>query len=101
MFPGGGVGGGRVIGSTTDDGFAVQDPGWSQNRPVVNKDIAATIYAAMGIDYTKTLMNDPFQRGFDYVPFAAQGAWYPALELFTRGIKLKPKPGPRGGGRIG
>jgi hypothetical protein len=95
MFAGGGVSGGRVIGSTTPDGAAVLDPGWSQNRPVANEDIAATIYSALGIDYTKTLMNDPFQRGFDYVPFAAQGAWYPVLELFTRGIKSRPKIDPR------
>jgi hypothetical protein len=100
MFAGGGVTGGRVIGSTTEDGGAVKDPGWSQNRPVANEDIAATIYAAMGIDYTKTLWNDPFQRGFDYVPFAAQGAWYPALELFTRGIEPRPKIDPRVLGRI-
>jgi arylsulfatase A-like enzyme len=79
----------------------VINPGWSQNRPVANEDIAATIYSAMGIDYTKTLWNDPYQRGFDYVPFAAQGAWYPVLELFTRSIQQRPKTGPRGGGRIG
>ncbi len=96
VFAGGGVFGGRVIGSTTDDGGAVQLPGWSQNRPVANEDIAATIYSALGIDYTKTLMNDPFKRGFDYVPFAAQGAWYPVLELFTRGAERRPNPGPRG-----
>jgi len=100
VFAGGGVFGGRVIGSTTDDGGAVQIPGWSQNRNVANEDIAATIYSALGIDYTKTLFNDPFKRGFDYVPFAAQGAWYPVIELLSRGIEpvaRKPKSGPRGG----
>ncbi|MCG3163887.1 MAG: hypothetical protein JMDDDDMK_05345 [Acidobacteria bacterium] len=100
MFAGGGIIGGRVVGSTTADGYAVQDPGWSQNRPVANEDIAATIYSALGIDYTKTLWNDPYQRGFDYVPFAAQGAWYPVTELFTRAIKQRPKTNPRGGGKV-
>ncbi len=95
VFAGGGVIGGRIIGSTTPDGGAVAEPGWSQNRPVANEDIAATIYAALGIDYTKTLWNDPYQRGFDYVPFAAQGAWYPVAELFTelRAVERSPKPG--------
>jgi hypothetical protein len=99
VFAGGGVIGGRVIGSTTADGGAVAEPGWSQNRPVANEDIAATIYAALGIDYTKTLWNDPYQRGFDYIPFAAQGAWYPVTELFTelRAVERTPKPG-RGDG---
>ncbi len=101
MFAGAGIVGGRVVGETTADGFAVLNPGWSQNRPVANEDIAATIYSALGIDYTKTLWNDPYQRGFDYVPFAAQGAWYPVLELFTRNIQQRPKTGPRRGGRIG
>ncbi|MEO6725309.1 MAG: DUF1501 domain-containing protein, partial [Blastocatellia bacterium] len=43
-FAGGGVSGGRAIGETTSDGFAVTNPGWSQGRPVANEDIAATIY---------------------------------------------------------
>jgi hypothetical protein len=100
MFAGGGSIGGRVVGETTAIGDAVKDPGWSQNRPVANEDIAASIYSAMGIDYTKTLYNDPYQRGFDYVPFAAQGAWYPVLELFTRVIQQRPKINPRGGRRV-
>jgi hypothetical protein len=101
MFAGAGVVGGRVVGETTPSGDGVLSPGWSQNRPVANEDIAATIYSALGIDYTKTLWNDPYQRGFDYVPFAAQGAWYPVLELFTRSIQQRSKTGPRGGGRVG
>ena len=97
VFIGGGVIGGRVIGSTTDDGGAVLSPGWSQNRNVANEDIAATIYSAMGIDYTKTLNNDPFKRGFEYIPFATQGAWYPVVELLSRGIEpISRKPNPRG-----
>jgi hypothetical protein len=95
-FAGGGVSGGRVIGSTTSDGFAVQDPGWSEGRPVVNEDIAATIYSGLGIDYTKTLHDDPFQRGFEYVPFASQGAWKPVKEVFQRSAPPeRPKVNPR------
>ena len=82
VFAGGGTKGGRVIGSTSDTGAVTQNPGWSQNRDVAAEDLAATIYSALGIDYTKTRHDDPFGRGFDYVPFAAEGAWYPVLELF-------------------
>jgi hypothetical protein len=99
VFAGGGVVGGRIIGSTTDDGGAVLDPGWSRNRPVANEDIAATIYSALGIDYTKKRYDDPFGRGFEYVPFAADGAWYPVIELFGRKTQERPKIQPRGGGR--
>ncbi len=82
VFAGGGVKGGRVIGTTTPDGGNVADPGWSQNRYVAAEDLACTVYAALGIDYTKTRHDDPFGRGFEYVPFAAEGLWYPVLELF-------------------
>ena len=99
FFAGGGISGGRVIGSTTADGFAVLDPGWSQNRPVANEDIAATIYSALGIDYTTKRLDDPFRRGFEYVPFASEGAWYPVLELFTRDLKPRPRSTPRGSNR--
>ncbi len=99
VFAGGGVTGGRVIGSTTDDGGAVKEPGWSQNRPAANEDIVATIYSALGIDYTKKRYDDPFGRGFEYVPFASEGAWYPVLELFGRKSQERPKIQPRGGGR--
>jgi hypothetical protein len=90
LFMGGGVTGGQAIGSTTDDGFAVYEPGWAQNRAAANEDVAATIYAALGIDYTKTLWDDPYGRGFDLVPFANEGAWYPVLELFTRRTRSVP-----------
>jgi hypothetical protein len=102
VFIGGGASGGTVIGKTVADGSAVQEPGWLQGRPVVNEDIAATIYSALGIDYTKTLHDDPLQRGFEYVPFASQGAWSPVLEVFGRGSRDRRLPiGPRGPLRMG
>lgn len=93
VFFGGGVTGGKVIGRTTDDGFAVADPGWSHARPIANEDIAATIYSALGIDYTQTLWDDPLGRGFDLVPFASDGAWYPIAELFSRQVPQRTGPG--------
>jgi hypothetical protein len=93
---GGGVSGGRAIGQTTSDGFATLDSGWTYGRPIANEDVAATIYSALGIDYTKAYQDDPFQRGFDLVPFAAQGAWYPVMEVFQRSVSpVRPKLNPR------
>jgi hypothetical protein len=91
LFAGGGVKGGRIIGETTPDGANVKDPGWSQNRAVANEDIAATIYSALGIDYTTTRTDDPFGRGFEYVPFASQGAWYPITEVFEKAVTPAPR----------
>ncbi len=82
VFAGGGVQGGKAIGSTTATGGSVLEPGWSQNRPTQYEDVAATIYSALGINYMTTRNDDPFGRGFEYVPFAKEGTWYPILELF-------------------
>jgi hypothetical protein len=84
MFAGGGVKGGRVIGSTKPDGSSVADPGWSQNRAVNPEDIEATIYSAMGINWTNICYNDPFHRGFEYVPQSkGTNYWVPVNELFA------------------
>lgn len=84
LIAGGGVVGGRALGSTTPDAAYVADPGWSAGRPIYAEDIAATMYSALGIDYTKTLHDDPLGRGFQYV--AQTGdivAGQPVLELFS------------------
>lgn len=99
-FAGGGVVGGKVIGQTTETGSSIIDPGWSAQRPAQYEDIAATIYSALGIDYTTVKHDDPFGRGFEYVPFAAEGYWQPINELFSRSSAPGRSPlQPRGGGR--
>jgi hypothetical protein len=97
-FAGGGIIGGRTIGITDSVARNTIEPGWSQKRNVAAEDIAATIYSALGIDYTTKRYDDPFRRGFEYVPFASEGAWYPVLELFDRRVNTRPGLG-RGGGR--
>jgi hypothetical protein len=95
LFAGGGVVGGRTIGVTDSVARNVIEPQWSQNRASAAEDIGATIYSALGIDYTTTRRDDPFQRGFEYIPFASEGAWYPVIELFGRDIKTR-QPQDRG-----
>ena len=85
MFAGGGVQGGKVIGVTNSDGSVITDPGWSAGRPVNPEDIEATIYSAMGINWTNVCYNDPFHRGFEYVPQSnGPDFWYPVNELFGK-----------------
>lgn len=99
-FAGAGVTGGKIIGTTSADGGYITEPGWSANRPAQYEDVAATIYSALGIDYTTTRNDDPFGRGFEYVPFAAQGAWEPINDLFVRSSAPPRSPiAPRSGGR--
>lgn len=65
---GGGVQGGRVIGATDSIGRYIVDPGWSQQRHIYMQDIGATIYSALGIDWTTTITDTPSGRAFAYVP---------------------------------
>ena len=39
-------------------------------RDIKPEDIEATIYSAMGINWTNVRYDDPFGRGFEYVPFS-------------------------------
>jgi hypothetical protein len=79
---GGGVKGGRVIGKTNERGDQVVEYGWAPNRDIRPEDITATIYSALGIDYTTTRTDDPLNRGFEYVPGAKYGQYGPIEELF-------------------
>ena len=81
-FAGGGVRGGRVLGRTDATGAEVLEYGWSRDREVRPEDIAATIYSALGIDYTTIRRDDPLKFGFEYVPQSSAGVYGPIDELF-------------------
>jgi hypothetical protein len=83
LFAGGGVRGGRALGATNAIGSETTDPGWSRGRTVRAEDIEATIYSALGIDWTTVRRDDPLKRGFEYVPFASdQDLYGPVNELW-------------------
>jgi hypothetical protein len=82
LFAGAGVRGGRALGSTDAEGRFTADPGWSRNRDVHPEDVEATIYSALGIDWTKIRYDDPFGRGFEYVPYAREDVYGPINELW-------------------
>ena len=67
MFAGGGVVPGQVLGATDDSGAEITDFGWSGNRPVYPEDMVTTIYAAMGIDWTKSIEETPSGRVYHYI----------------------------------
>ena len=92
LLAGGGVKGGKVIGGTNTDGTrpggTITNFGWAGSgttgpRAIRPEDIECTMYSAMGIDWTTVRYDDPFGRGFEYVPFAKDGQYGPVQELFT------------------
>jgi Protein of unknown function (DUF1501) len=83
LFAGAGVKGGRAMGSTDATGAASATYAWDANRDVKPEDTEATIYSAMGIDWTTIRYDDPFGRGFEYVQDASKGAYKPLHELWA------------------
>jgi hypothetical protein len=82
-FAGGGVRGGRAIGVTDATGSATTEYGWSRDRDIRVEDVEASIYSAAGIDWTTVRYDDPFNRGFEYVPFAKDDVYGPINELWA------------------
>jgi hypothetical protein len=82
FFAGAGITGGKTIGSTDATGANTVDPGWSRARNIKPEDIEATIYSAMGINWTTIRHDDPLGRGFYYVPNSDQDIYGPINELW-------------------
>ncbi|MEO7652197.1 MAG: DUF1501 domain-containing protein [Bryobacteraceae bacterium] len=83
LMAGAGIAGGRLIGSTDRDGKATADPGWSRNRDIRAEDMEATIYSAMGIDWTTVRKDEALSRPFEYVPFSDRDMYGPVHELWA------------------
>lgn len=79
---GGGVKGGRVIGATDENGDRVVEFGWSKERAIYVEDITATIYSALGVNWTKRITDTPTGRIFEYVPSSSRGLYVPVREVF-------------------
>ncbi len=83
LFAGAGIQGGRALGSTDANGRDTTDPGWKRERSVRAEDIAATIYSALGIDWTTIRRDDPTQRGFEYIPNSLDDLYGPIHDLWS------------------
>ncbi len=79
---GAGIKGPKAIGATDAEGRAVTETGWSANRYIYPEDVEATIYAALGIDWTKAYHDDPLGRGFYLLPNNQGLEFKPVLEVW-------------------
>jgi hypothetical protein len=94
MFAGGSIRGGRTIGATDATGGSVQEFGWRADRPVRHEDIEATLYWALGIDWTKIIENPVTGGRYFYVPGSDVQEYMPLIELW--GATAAPPPESRG-----
>jgi hypothetical protein len=83
LFAGGGVKGGKALGVTDAQGARTTEFGWKEERDFRVEDVEATIYSALGINWTNIRYDDPFGRGFEYVPYANEGLYKPIHELWS------------------
>lgn len=89
FFAGAGIQGGKAIGSTDSTGASIADFGWSRQRAIKPEDVEATIYSAMGINWTSIRRDDPLGRGYYYVPNSDQDVYGPINELWTATVSTK------------
>ena len=74
LFAGAGVQGGRILGRTDVDGVKCVDTGWDHNEQTRIENVVATMYSALGIDWSKQVRNTPSGRPYVYVdPLGATG----------------------------
>ncbi len=79
---GGGVRGGRVIGASDATAANIVEYGWSGNRAIYTEDITATIYSALGVDWTKSILDTPSGRRYDYIAQSPEFGFRPVNEVF-------------------
>ena len=69
-----GEGGGLVLGASDADGAKCVDTGWHRKEQPRIENVVATIYSALGIDWSKEVRNLPSGRTYAYVdPLGANG----------------------------
>lgn len=83
LMMGGGVRGGQAIGQQDSTGTEIVSPGWKGDRPIFMEDITATIHSALGIDWTKSILDTPSGRKFEYIPYGIDGTYFPVDEVFA------------------
>lgn len=74
LFIGGGVKKeSHIIGATNEDCSKCIDTGWGNYEQPAMDNVIATVYSALGIDWTKTMENTPSGRAYNYVQTAPIG----------------------------
>jgi hypothetical protein len=88
LLVGGGGQGRRILGRTNEDGSKCLDPGWNHREQPIIENLVATIYSALGVDWTKKVEKTPSGRAYEYIQSAPLGesdfvVTDPFVELFS------------------
>lgn len=81
LFAGAGVKAGKFLGRTDSGGGKCLETGWNHKEQPRIENVVATMYSALGIDWSKQVTNTPSKRTYAYVdPLGAHG-YIPTDEL--------------------
>ncbi len=83
LFAGAGVKGGRTLGRTDKDGAKCLETGWQRKEQPRIENVVATMYSALGIDWSKEVRNTPSGRTYVYVDQLGANGWIPTDEIST------------------
>lgn len=73
LFLGGGVKPGRVIGKTNENCSKCVDTGWKHKEQPAMDNLVATMYSALGVDWSKRIDKTPSGRAYEYIQTAPIG----------------------------
>src|ERR1700736_515057 len=83
MFAGAGVKGGQILGRTDSEGAKCLETGWGRKEQPRMENILATMYSALGIDWSKEIRNTPSGRTYPYVDPLGPHGYIPTDDIQT------------------
>ena len=81
LFAGAGVNASQILGETDSDGARCLDTGWHRKEQPRIENVIATIYSALGIDWSKKVHDTPSKRTYAYVDELGAPGWIPTDEI--------------------
>jgi hypothetical protein len=81
LFAGAGVKGGLILGASDSEGDRCADAGWHRKEQPRIENVVATMYSALGIDWTKEIRNTPSGRAYPFVDPLGPSGWIPTDEI--------------------
>jgi uncharacterized protein (DUF1501 family) len=81
MFAGAGVKAGKILGRTDADGGKCLETGWNHKEQPRIENVVATMYSALGIDWSKEIRNTPSKRAYPYVDPLGPAGYIPTDEI--------------------
>ena len=83
LFAGAGVKGGSILGRTDAAGEKCLETGWHRKEQPRIENIVATMYSALGIDWTKEIRSTPSGRAYPYVDPLGPSGYIPTDDIST------------------